>query len=84
MRNTIIVCDICGENIEPQGWETTPRRFFVITECTSQNPMERITQDRKFQENKFCADDTCWHCMKFMAETIASAIESRRNLPNTP
>jgi len=78
MKHTTVICDICDKEIKSQGWETQPRKFVVYTECTSQNPMERITNDNKFQDNEFKADDVCWSCMKFMAETIAKAIESRR------
>ena len=79
MKKTITYCDICEREINPQHFHDQPRFFKVVTNCASQNPMERITGDNQYQENEFTAPDTCHRCMRALAETIASAIEKRRD-----
>lgn len=58
-------------------WEDTPQRLVIVTNCTSQNPMARITKDFKFQSNTYTAEDVCQGCMKGLAQTIADWIQSR-------
>lgn len=76
MKTIIITCDICGREIPQRGWEDAPQRICITTNCTSQNPMERITKDSKFQSNTFTAEEVCRSCMKDVSEIIASGIES--------
>ena len=79
MKTVTITCDICNKVIpEGRGWENDPRKFSVETTCTSQNPMESITLDNKYQYNCFIAEDTCQGCMRFLAQSIADLIKSRR------
>jgi hypothetical protein len=82
MRTTIINCDICGEEMKQRSWEEEPRRFSVQTNCISQNPMAKITNDSKHQENSFNAPDTCQFCMKKLATVIAETILSIREEKN--
>lgn len=78
MKTVIITCDICGRPIQQNGWEDAPGLLVITTECTSQNPMARITKDSKFQGNTYQSEDVCQSCMKSLANTIANAIESLR------
>ena len=64
-----------------RGWEDTPQRLTIVTNCTSQNPMERITKNSQFQANTFTAEDVCQGCMKSLARIIADGIESLANVP---
>jgi len=82
MKTTIITCDVCKEEIPQRGWEETAMKLEIVTNCTSRNPMERITKDSHFQANKYVAEDVCQPCMKYVAEAIARAIE-HRNLCRT-
>jgi len=75
MKRTIITCDICEREMKQRGWEDAPQRLTIVTNCTSQNPMERITKDSKFQYNIYNADEVCQQCMKALANIIASEIE---------
>jgi hypothetical protein len=79
MKTTIITCDICKREILQRGWEDAPQRLTIETNCTSQNPMERITHDSRFQSNTFKAEDVCQSCMKSLARIIADGIESLAN-----
>jgi len=79
MKTTIITCDICKREMHQRGWEDTPQRLTIVTNCTSQNPMERITRNSQFQANTFTAEDVCQGCMKSLARIIADGIESLAN-----
>lgn len=78
MKTVVITCDICGKPIPQRGWEDSPGFLVITTECTSQNPMERITKDGNFQGHTYQSEDVCHGCMKSLANTIAYAIESLR------
>lgn len=79
MKTTIITCDICKREMPQRGWEEAPQRLTIVTHCASQNPMERITKDSKFQDNTYTAEDVCQGCMKSLARIIAAGIESLAN-----
>lgn len=80
MRIVTIKCDICGREIPQRGWEDAPQRICIETNCTSQNPMERITKDGKFQSNTYRVEEACQRCMKSLARIIADGIESLANV----
>jgi hypothetical protein len=82
MKTTIITCDICKREMHQRGWEAAPQRLIIVTNCTSQNPMERITKNSQFQANTFVAEDVCQKCMKSLAKIIADGIESLANIPS--
>ena len=82
MKTTIITCDICKQKLPQRGWEDTPRPLTIVTNCISQNPMERITKDSQSQGNTYTAEDVCQSCMKFLARIIADKIEFLSNSTN--
>ena len=84
MKTTITTCDICKREIPQRGWEDAPQPLTIITNCTSQNPMERITNNRQFQANTYQADEVCQGCMKALAKIIADGIDSLENAKILP
>jgi len=79
MKTTIITCDICKREIPRSGWEEAPQRLTIVTNCTSQNPMERITQNSQFQANTLELEEVCQGCMKSLARIIADGIDTLTN-----
>jgi hypothetical protein len=79
MKTTIISCDICKEEMPQRGWEEAPQRLTIMTHCSSQNPMERITKNSQHQANTYIAEEVCRVCMYSLAQIIANGIESLAN-----
>lgn len=75
MKTTTIHCDICKREVPQCSWEDSPQPLHIYTNCTSQNPMSRLTGNG-FQSNTYRVEDVCQRCMKALAETFAAKIES--------
>jgi ribosomal protein L37AE/L43A len=75
MKTTIYNCDVCNFEIPQRTWEDDPKMLSITTDCSYQNTMARIVPN-SYQLNIYQPQHVCESCMRQIAETLASKIES--------